>query len=55
MMAIDTEDGKNELAACRIGKDYFSYSPSNTGTMELHPILKARGELMKVIASEIVP
>ena len=54
-MAIDTSDGKNELAGCRMGKDYFSNSPLNYGSGELHPILKARGDLVRSIASELVP
>ncbi len=54
-MAVDTSDGKNELAGCRMSKDYFSNSPLNYGTGELHPILKARDYLMNSIASEIVP
>ena len=54
-MAIDTTDGKNELAACRIGKDMISHSPSTSSEIDKIPIMNARSHLMKHIAKELQP
>ncbi len=55
MMAIDTTDGKNELAACRIGKDMVSVAPSLSSEIDKIPIMNARSHLMKYIAKELLP
>jgi hypothetical protein len=47
-MAIDID--KNELAACRVGKDFISKHPTNKNKYEMHPLLKARVHLMKTVA-----
>ena len=46
-MAIDTSNGKNQLAAGFIGKDSKSFSPLTATTVEKHPLVKAREHLYK--------